>query len=139
MTEATTITATTSTEEIHASAFAFNEQMMEELLGHQSDSLTNLPFVMSGSAFTALSSAPIAIISSDTQAAHDEAVMAEISAEMASVALGSDIGGGMAGPGLAPLRMVSSGGTIIITRVPPMSLYIESAPVPPTTKAFQFP
>jgi hypothetical protein len=114
MTEAMTTTTIASTEEVHVSAFIFNEQMVEELLGPQSDPLSDLPFVMGESVFTTSSSSPSASIPPDTQPAHDEAIMVEIDVEMASAALGSGIGGGMVGPGLAPLRMVSPDSKIII-------------------------
>lgn len=97
---------------------------MEELLDHQSDPLTDLPFVMGEGAFTTSSSTPTASIPPDTQTAHDEAVMAKISAEMASAALGSDIEGGIAGPGPAPLPMVSQDGAIRHSLGAPICLLI---------------
>lgn len=95
---------------------------MEELPGHQSDPLTDLPFVTGEDVFTASSFFPTGSIPPDTQAAHDDAIMAKISVEMASIALGGSMRGGMADPGPASLRMVYPGDSIILTGVPPCLL-----------------
>lgn len=76
------------------------------------------------------SSGPTASFPSEAQTIHAEEIIAEINTEMEAAARASSFGGGMTGLGPAPLRMISLGGTVVDTSVPPPPANID--PIPPT-------
>ena len=128
--EATSVAAMTPVGVTQGSSLSFDEQMINELLGRQSDPFADLPFGLGGFSSTSDTSTQTITTHSEARAQREAAMLAEINAEMAAAVHGGDVDGGAAGRCPTPLMIVSPGGTLIDTNVPVPPPAAES--VPPT-------
>lgn len=114
MMETTTTTVAISTGEVHERSCMLDEQMLEALLDHQSDPISEPPFNMDEDVIITISSDSTTSIPMDVSATRADEIMTEIKTEIAQAELNRRVGG-MVSPDLVPMLIVSPGSTIIDT------------------------
>lgn len=127
VTEAITTTAITS-EMGEGSSISFDVQMIEELLKQPCEPFHDPSFTMGGVAPTFSSFMPTASVSSTARSSREEEILAEISAEMATVTTVGGSGGDVAPPSLTPSIVTSLTGTTITSSVEALPPVTASPP-----------
>ena len=131
--EATSVAALAPVGVTQGSSLSFDEQMINELLGRQSDPFADLPFGLGGFTATSDTSSQTTTAPSEARARREAAMLAEINAEMAAAAHGGEVDGGAAAQCPTPLMTVSPGGTLTDTNVLASPPAAESVPPTPPT------